>query len=182
MSINPSMGLSDYFKFSWEKIMKKGFTLIELLVVVLIIGILSAIALPQYTKAVEKSRAAEAMTLLKAIETAENAYYMANGEYTEDLSSLDLEFPNVTSSYAFETKNFEFSVGVATANNRNVSVTASAERKSNNNYKLIVELSGGALESQYCVMDREMCLAISGGKQSGCAPRVTDWAYYECEA
>ncbi len=44
---------------------KKAFTLIELLVVVLIIGILSAIALPMYEKAVEKSRAAEAIQLLR---------------------------------------------------------------------------------------------------------------------
>ncbi|MGN0015962.1 MAG: prepilin-type N-terminal cleavage/methylation domain-containing protein [Candidatus Avelusimicrobium sp.] len=57
----------------------KGFTLIELLVVVLIIGILSSVALPQYQKAVGKADAAQLLVALKAYDTALAEYKLAGG-------------------------------------------------------------------------------------------------------
>lgn len=70
-----------------------GFTLIELLVVVLIIGILSAAALPQYQKAVAKSQATQALSMLKSVAQAYTIYYMSNGYWAPDLDDLDIQVP-----------------------------------------------------------------------------------------
>ena len=70
-----------------------GFTLVELLVVILIIGILATLALPLYQKAVDKSRVAEAVTLLDSLGKAEELTYLSHGYYTQNMDELDLSFP-----------------------------------------------------------------------------------------
>ena len=75
-----------------------GFTLIELLVVVLIIGILAAVALPQYKKAVIKARRAKAVSMARSLQTSFEAFRLAQGRYPKPGQEfLDLiDFPGRT--------------------------------------------------------------------------------------
>ena len=80
-----------------------GFTLIELLVVVLIIGILAAMAMPQYFKAVERTRMAEAVTLMDSVAKAQRRKFMQTNRYVINFEGLDV-FPKGATGERYYTK------------------------------------------------------------------------------
>ena len=112
--------------------MKKAFTLIELLVVVLIIGILAAIALPQYERAVLRSRFSEVEIKLNAMNQAVQRYYLANSTYNatqgltkpfNGIEGMDIEIPTgqcvsgSTCAYQYANYYGMYIVGYYTGNN-----------------------------------------------------------------
>ncbi|MBR2082223.1 MAG: prepilin-type N-terminal cleavage/methylation domain-containing protein [Elusimicrobiaceae bacterium] len=89
---------------------KHAFTLIELLVVVLIIGILAAVAVPQYQKAVMKSRFATLKNLTKSLADAQEIYYLSNGEYTTRFDELDIDAGGTPEDGNDNKRNFDWGV------------------------------------------------------------------------
>jgi prepilin-type N-terminal cleavage/methylation domain-containing protein len=84
---------------------RSGFTLLEVLIVVIIIGILAAIALPQYVSTLEKARSAEALTALGSLRSAMDRYWydqLAGSSYTTltDLSLLDVTVDTTKWTYS----------------------------------------------------------------------------------
>ncbi|MFA6584502.1 MAG: prepilin-type N-terminal cleavage/methylation domain-containing protein [Elusimicrobiaceae bacterium] len=73
---------------------KKGFTLVELAVVIVIIGVLAAFGVPRFREAVERSKAGEAFNYLGAVRSSQERYHSRQGEYADNVSKLDINFPN----------------------------------------------------------------------------------------
>ncbi len=118
---------------------KKAFTLIELLVAVLIIGILSAIALPQYQKAVEKARFSQALTLLSSMAEAAEIYLMTNGEWPQKLGDLSISLP---ADYTQNTKAFLTNATIDSLANDDWSVEIDVGVNRNQKALVITRLTG----------------------------------------
>ncbi len=101
---------------------KKGFTLIELMIVVAIIGILAAIAIPNFLKFQAKSKQSEAKTNLKAVYTAETSYFGENNSYS-DFDSVNWE-PVGTARYHYTLDN---SLTGTTGDNKGATATGSTD-------------------------------------------------------
>lgn len=85
----------------------EGFTLIELLVVIIIIGILSAIALPSFLSQTAKARGSEAKSNVGAMNRAQQAFYLEQQSFSTSVEALGLSFPTTTD-------NFKYAIGSTT--------------------------------------------------------------------
>jgi type IV pilus assembly protein PilA len=96
------MQLKYFILKSLNRNQNKGFTLIELLVVIIIIGILSAIALPSFLNQTSKAKQVSAKTTISTVNSAQNAFRVENESFAPDMAALALGLPTDTTNYKFD--------------------------------------------------------------------------------
>ena len=134
----------------------EGFTLIELLVVIIIIGILSAIALPSFLSQAAKAKQTEAKTFVGAVNRAQQAFRMENQQFTGVIADLQIGVPTQSEYYTYN-------LSAAAASSTTVSAAPIVNESSTLRAYAggVVVLSTGLTKSQAC-----MTTGVSGAAPS----------------
>ena len=159
---------------------KKAFTLLELLVVVLIIGILAAIALPQYNKAVWKSRFVQAKTIAKNIANSEEVYFTANGQYTNNFTDLDVDLSPNSYNDKQDTAYFNWGnclLNVGTNDERRREVQCFIYKNGKSYLRYVLEFYGGTYFINRDWKAKRLCVATGENDK----PISTDINYKICQ-
>lgn len=152
---------------------RQGFTLIELLVVVLIIGILAAIALPQYNAAVLKSKIASELPQFTSVLRAQEAYKLANGSYSRSFQALDVQPVCLRYSYDTDPTTAEYCV-LEEPNRKRMKIYGGGLYLSYDRNYYLSFYQGNAARGIVCIpainnktSDRA-CASFGGAKHAGC--------------
>lgn len=157
----------------------KAFTLIELLVVVLIIGILAAVALPQYQMAVLKSRYVQLMALGDSIYKAAIAYHMANGKYPARFDELDMDFPGAGSSNKKTYQNYSCTLHVDSSDQAD-NILCGLKMPSGDSlvYRIVYPSQKTCMASYQWKMGNNLCKSVTGKSNKTGNYGSTGQSYY----
>jgi prepilin-type N-terminal cleavage/methylation domain-containing protein len=120
---------------------QKAFTLLELIIVIIVVGILAALGLNQYTRVSEKGKTPEAKAILGAARVSELTYYLEKGAYATSYSDLGVTVPTSCTS----THYFYYHMAMDSGNERVRATRCTAGGKSPNSsvaYSLVIRLNG----------------------------------------
>lgn len=153
-----------------------GFTLMELLVVVLLIGILSAVAFPQYQLVMDKIRFRQYTPVMTGLLRAQQAYFASNGTYTMDVDALDWDIPHKSRGSIGDHKTLTLPDGSWL---RLMGSAAYLEcYRADCGYQYYLDYASG---KQYCnalpsrTRNMKLCQSLSGRREP---EKVTGWHFY----